>query len=131
VLHVVLFALSCTRVAGGDTAARKVVHELRALTDESNGDPTHLGALPIEANAVRHFVGVWFTDASVETTIAFLHTADTSLDTGLSMLMCHGELRNKFSNRRWRRPVSMRELVQFVRQGIEFQWRMAAVFVRP
>lgn len=76
----VLSARGATGVTYLGAQRTKLLHELRSAAHEGRRRPTRLGAIPIQADTLRHHGNVLFTKACIGAMLAFLGASNTSFD---------------------------------------------------
>jgi hypothetical protein len=92
VIHLVLSALSATCFADIGTEAADLLHELRTAAHVGSRGKADLGAISIKPDAFRHSCDIFFAEAGVGAMLAFLRAPQTSVDTGLVLLVGHDDL---------------------------------------
>lgn len=76
----VLAALGTALLAGLGTQSAQRGGEARAAAHESGREPAEFGAVPIQADAFRHFLHICFAETGFCTTFTGFRTSNAGVD---------------------------------------------------
>jgi hypothetical protein len=89
VVMLVLFAFRAAGVTDFGADAADVAGELGTAAHIACGAPAHLGAVNVEADALRHHLHIFLAQARIRAMLAFLRAFHTRFDTRLIFQVTH------------------------------------------
>jgi hypothetical protein len=88
----VLLALSAAKVAGFSAQRAKLARKSAVARHNGGGESADIGAIAVQADALRHVLNIGFGEAGGSTVLARGGTTITSFDAILEMLVGHTHL---------------------------------------